>query len=103
MKLITKEIEQKLTKAGYNNTKPICKLFCPWGAGTWLLTSMDSDGILSGWADLGFGVVEHGGIATVEELEAIKGPANLGIERDLYWTPPTEDIDYCKLDSLMGV
>lgn len=102
MKLITKEIERKLTEAGYDNTKPICKLFCPWGAGTWLLTGME-EGILYGWACLGQGCVEHGGIATVEELEAIKGPFGLGIERDLYWTPPEKEVEYWKLESLAGI
>lgn len=101
MKLLTAELTKKLTKAGYHNTKPICKLFTPWGRATWLLTGME-DGILYGWADLGMQCVEHGGIATLEEMEAIRGPFGLGIERDLHWTPPTEEVEYWKMESLVG-
>jgi hypothetical protein len=100
MKLLTADLKKKLTKAGYNNTNPICKLFTPWGNATWLITSIDEDGILYGWADLGMGCVEHGGIGTLEELEAIRGPFQLKIERDLYWTPPEKEIEYYKLESL---
>lgn len=102
MKLLTKELTTKLTKAGYNNDKPICKLFTPWGRATWLLTGME-DGILYGWADLGMGCVEHGGIASLEDFEATRGPLNMKIERDLYWTPSTEEVEYWKLDSLIGI
>ena len=103
MKMLTKELTEKLNRAGYAGTKPICKLFTPWGRATWLITSIDQDGIVSGWADLGMGCVEHGGIATIEELEAIRGPFGMKIERDLYWTPPENEVEYWKLESLMGV
>lgn len=102
MKLLTKELTAKLTKAGYANMNPICKLFTPWGRATWLITGME-EGILYGWADLGMGCVEHGSIATVEEMEAIRGPLNMKIERDLYWSPPTDEVEYWKLESLMGI
>lgn len=98
MKLITKELAAKLTAAGYKNTKPICKLFTPWGNATWLITG-EKDGILYGYADLGMDCVEWGGIATLEELEAIRGPLGMKIERDLYWTPSKTDktnINYCE-------
>jgi len=100
MKLLTKELTTKLTKAGYNNDKPICKLFTPWGRATWLLTGME-DGILYGWADLGMGCVEHGGIASLEEFEAIRGPFGMKVERDLYWTAK-EGVSYSRMDSLVG-
>jgi hypothetical protein len=103
MKLITESIRVKLVKAGYANIKPICKLFTPWGSATWLITSIDQDDILYGWADLGMGCVEHGGIATIEELEAIRGPFQMKIERDLYWTPSEKEVEYWKLESLVGV
>ena len=80
MKLLTAELTKKLKKAGYNNTKPICKLFTPWGNCTWLLTSMDSNGIISGWACLGQGCVEHGGIATLEDLRRLRGLVPIGVE-----------------------
>lgn len=104
MKLLTKEIESKLRKAGYDNTKPICKFFCPWSSATWLITSIDEDGIFYGWAQLFPDVnPEWGGIATLEEFEAIRGPFGLAVERDLHWTPPEKEVEYWKLESLMGV
>ena len=100
MKLLTKEITDKLTKAGYPNTTPICKLFTPWGRATWLITGIE-DGILYGYADLGMGCVEWGGIETLESLESIRGPFGLKIERDLYWTPK-EGVNYSERESLIG-
>jgi hypothetical protein len=100
MKLLTNELKRKLTKAGYNNTTPICKLFTPWGRATWLITGME-DGILYGFADLGMDCVEWGGIASLEEMEAIRGPFGLKVERDLYWTPEV-GVDYVGKESLMG-
>ena len=100
MKLLTKELIAKLTKAGYANMNPICKLFTPWGRATWLITGME-DGILYGFADIGMGCVEWGGIASLEEIEAIRGPFGLKIERDLHWTPK-EGENYCEKESLIG-
>ena len=102
MKLLTAELKKTLTKAGYDNETPICKLFAPWGRATWLITGIQ-DGILYGYADLNMGCCEWGGIATIEEMEAIRvGPFQMRIERDLYWTPK-EGMNYLELDSLMGV
>ena len=99
MKLLTADLKKKLTKAGYNNMNPLCKLFTPWGRATWLITGIE-DGILYGFADLGMGCVEWGGIGSIEQLEAIKGPFGLRVERDLYWIDdPT--VNYMDMDSLM--
>ena len=98
MKLLTADLKKKLTKAGYANMNPICKLFTPWGRATWLITGIE-DGILYGYADLGMGCVEWGGIETVEGLEAVRGPFGMRIERDLYWTPK-EGAEYCRMESL---
>ena len=81
--------------------RPICKLFTPWGKATWLITGIEN-GILYGFADLGMGYCEWGSIATIEEMESIRGPFGLKIERDLYWTPK-EGFNYLELNSLMGV
>lgn len=101
MKLFTKDILNRLKKAGYDNDRPICKLFTPWGSATWLVTGIENN-ILYGWADLGMQCVEWGGISTIEEMEEIQGPFGLKIERDLHWTPPTEEVEYWKMESLMG-
>jgi len=101
MKLLTKELTAKLTKAGYANMNPICKLFTPWGRATWLVTGIENN-ILYGWAQLFPDVrPEWGGIATIEEMEAIRGPFQMKIERDLYWTAK-EGVNYSRMDSLVG-
>ena len=48
--------------------KPVVKLFNPCGAGTWLLT----------------------------ELESVRGPFGLGIERDLYWSADKTLLEYAR-------
>ena len=64
MKLLTKEIEQKLRD---NNKllesdfeidrrfKPVVKYFNPCGAGTWLIADIDDEGRMFGLCDLGVG------------------------------------------------
>src|SRR3546814_16902582 len=64
----------------------VCSSDLPVGSATWLATEMDEDGILFGLADLGFGCPELGSFA-LAELEAVRLPFGLGIERDLGFTP----------------
>ena len=61
---------------------PVVRFFNPVGAATWLATELDEDGILFGIAELGFGCPELGSFA-LEELESIRLPFGLGIERDI--------------------
>lgn len=62
---------------------PVCKLFNPVGTATWLATELDADGdTLFGLADLGFGYPELGSFS-LAELEAVRLPFGLGIEREL--------------------
>lgn len=101
MKIFTKEIDEKLKKVGYNNDRPIFKLFTPWTNCTWLVTG-EEDGILYGWGDIGQQCVEWGGLFSREEVEAIRGPLNMKIERDLNWKDdPT--VNYGEMDTLIGV
>jgi hypothetical protein len=67
---------------------PVVKLFCPWGAATWLLSEIDpeDEDIAFGLCDLGFGCPELGSVR-LSELAAIRGPAGLTIERDLHFKP----------------
>lgn len=61
---------------------PIAKFFNPLGAATWLVTEMAQDGdTLFGLADLGFGCPELG-YFSLREIEAIRLPFGLRIERD---------------------
>lgn len=68
------------------NPKPIVKLFNPVGAATWLIASVDPNNpdIAFGLCDLGMGCPELGSVS-IEELSNVKGPLNLGIERDIHW------------------
>jgi len=99
MKLITADIRKKLLANGAaadaaiqldGNTPdavPVLKLFVPWGAATWLITEMhpgDPD-IMFGLCDLGHGCPELGSVS-LTEIESIRGPAGLTIERDMYFT-----------------
>ena len=60
---------------------PVVRFFNPVGQATWLATEIDEDDILFGLADLGFGTPELGSFA-LEELQSIRLPFGLGIERD---------------------
>ena len=102
MKLLTKAIREKLLKNGRITAdcldaeeadgstpdfKPVVKFFTPFSNCTWLLTELDSCGDRAfGLCDLGMQSPELGYVL-ISELESIKGPFGLGVERDLYWTP----------------
>ena len=62
---------------------PVVKLFCPWGAGTWLLSELDPEDpdVAHGLCDPGLGFPELGGVR-LSELEALRGPGGLRIARD---------------------
>lgn len=97
MKLLTPNLEARLrandaarratvARGGREpDPAPVVRFFNPVGSATWLATEMDEDGILFGLADLGFGCPELGGFA-LAELEAVRLPFGLGIERDLGFT-----------------
>ena len=62
---------------------PVVKFFNPLGAGRWLVTEMDADGdTLFGLADLGEPEL---GSFSLAEIEAVRLPLGLTIERDLYF------------------
>jgi len=98
MKLFTKEQEEKLKQNGRRNAgcirrdgntvdcKPVVKLFCPWGAATWLLTEIDPEEpeIAFGLCDLGMGSPEIGSVS-LAEITSLRGPFGLRIERDLHF------------------
>ena len=83
MKLITTSLKNKLLNnaATPGDKKPVLKLFNPCGNQTWLFTEMDESEILYGLCDLGFGSPELGYVA-LSEIEEIKLPFGLSIERD---------------------
>lgn len=66
---------------------PVVKLFNPLGAATWLATELADDyDTLFGLADLGFGCPELGSFS-LSELDSVRLPFGLGIERDLAFAP----------------
>jgi hypothetical protein len=66
--------------------RPLVKLFHPLSAATWLASELDADGdTLFGLADLGFGCPELG-YFSLAEIEALRLPFGLRIERDLHFS-----------------
>ncbi len=63
---------------------PVVKFYNPLGAGVWLATELDEDGdIMFGLADIGYPEL---GSWCFGELEAIRLPFRIGIERDVLFT-----------------
>lgn len=95
MKLMTQEIRNKLPKLGETEDQqdPIIqvKFFCPWNHWSWFAYEFDGEDIFFGYVK---GDFEEFGTFSLSELESIKGPMGLGIERDLYFTP--KPISQCK-------
>ena len=88
MKLLTDEIRRRLPAlyATEHNKNPIIqvKFITPWTNWTWYATEFDGE-------DSFFGLVEgfdtEWGYFSLRELEEIRGPGGLCIERDLYFKP----------------
>ena len=96
MKLITKEIMGKLkgNPEKHPDNKPWLKLFNPAGSGTWLISEIKGD-IMYGLCDLGHGSPELGSVS-LKELESLKLPFGLKIERDMYFEPTKSLSEYAK-------
>lgn len=94
MKLITDPIRRALLKNGAlgaagedtSGLHPVLKLFTPWAGAMWLVTECDpeEEWRLFGLCDLGLGYPELGYV-TLPELEALRGPAGLRVERDRHF------------------
>jgi hypothetical protein len=97
MKLITKEIEKRLEKYPLysqdgkgDDATIVCKFFSPVGWWTWYVLEADKmdDGDYEMYALVvnGHGETEYG-YFLLSELQNIRLPFGLGIERDIYFTP----------------
>src|ERR1700736_5243428 len=100
MELLTSEIRERLLSNGRLRLEfqtkgeaepdflPVVKLFTPDAGCTWLLTELDPEqpDIAFGLCDLGQGFPELGRVG-LAELEALRGPGGLRIERDLFFKP----------------
>jgi len=71
------------------------KLFCPWGAATWWITEYDPVAREAfGFVTLGLGPdCDELGYISIAELEEIRGPGGLRVERDLDWNSKTKLAD----------
>ena len=86
MLLTSTQREQLLANGRQSDVDPVpvVKFFNPLGSGVWLATELDSDGdILFGLADLGFPEL---GSWSLGEMQAVRLPFDMRIERDLHVT-----------------
>ena len=98
MQLLTDEIKSILPALYSTEDIPceekqiVCKFFNPMGAGTWLIAEGEEqatgDWLFFGYCDLGLGTPEWGYVS-LSELESVKLPLGLGIERDIYFSAQT--------------
>lgn len=91
MKLVTKEIIKKIPKLysteniPLSEKKAVCKIFNPCGVGTWYVIEgqeEDGDFIFFGLVDLH---EKEFGYFSLNELQSIKLPFGLRIERDIHF------------------
>ncbi len=95
MKLITKELEENFEKYPIGSqdglggrAKVIAKFFNPVGPGTWLITEANKlengDYEMFGYCHLGDDEMAELGYVYLSQLEQLKLPLGLSVERDLY-------------------
>ncbi len=95
MKLITKQIENRLAKYPLYSqdgkglkAKIICKFFNPCGAGTWYV--LEAEKLPNGDYRF-FGIVDlferEYGYFLLSQLKSVRNRFGLGIERDMYFKP----------------
>jgi hypothetical protein len=84
MILLTPDLRERLLVNGRKRNVdhvPVVKFFNPLGVGTWLATELEEDQLF-GLADLGFPEL---GYWSLSEMQALRLPFGLGIERDLHF------------------
>ena len=91
MKLLTQEIRRKLPPLGSQDSlgsKAVAhvKFFTPDSNWTWYATEFDGQDTFFGLVD---GHEKELGYFSLSELQAVRGPMGLAVERDLYWQPKT--------------
>ena len=89
MELLPNEVQAKLPPLysqedkGWDAVAQV-KFFTPWSNWTWWATEYDPA------TKIFFGLVQgferEPGYFSLEEMESVRGPGGLTIERDLYWT-----------------
>ena len=93
MELLPEKLERRIPRLFETEGKdePVCqvKYFVPWSRWTFYGIEYDREerlfyGFVLSGLDTSF---DELGFFSLEELEKVKGPAGLKIERDLYFTP----------------
>ena len=88
MQMMTKEIRHSipLLYSQEHEQDPMIyvKYFCPWNQWTWYATEFDGKDIFFGYV---MGLENELGNFSLSELESVRGPMGLKIERDLHFKP----------------
>jgi len=89
MKLLTKVIEKQIpppySTKDQGDPIVVAKFFTPWSFWTWYVLEYDpKERLFFGYVT---GFEDELGYFSLDELESIRGPFGLKIERDLYWKP----------------
>lgn len=77
---------------------PVVRLFNPVGAGTWILSECDPEGIAFGICDIHYAEM---GYVAMQELWELRLPGGIHIEEDLHWTP-TKPLSHYVADAKAG-
>lgn len=91
MKLLTEELRSQLPPLGSQEGKggkaiAHLKLFTPSAQWSWFATEFDGRDLFFGLVD---GMEKELGYFSLKELESVRGPFGLPIERDIHWQPKT--------------
>jgi hypothetical protein len=88
MKLLTKELLSKLPalylQENVEDPMVICKFFAVWTKWTWYAIEFDGKDTFFGYVA---GDYPELGYFSLSELQNLKGPMGLSIERDMYFEP----------------
>lgn len=92
MKLMTKAIEARFKQLGSQEDKGdeaivVCKFFDPVGSWSWFATEWNPD--TREFFGYVHGLEDEWGPFSLGELESIRRPLGLGIERDRWWKEMT--------------
>lgn len=98
MKLINKKIKNIIPKLHKQDSKGLnavvyVKFFTPDSNWTWYATEFDGVDIFFGLVD---GLEKEFGYFSLTELQSVRGPLGLKVERDLYFKP----VMLCELTEL---
>jgi hypothetical protein len=91
LKLLTEELRASLPPlySQEKNEGPVvhCKFFTPWSDWTWFATEGEAEEEDFRFFGYVCGQEDEWGYFVLSELEGVRGPGGLTIERDLHFTP----------------